>query len=315
MFGILRTLLAINVILLHIFGVPSLGNYSVSFFFILSGFLMTHIMQNTYGYNLSGIKQFWVNRFLRLYPTYWIILIITAVVIVLFKDVLRNDSIFMPSTLGNWLQNISIIYPNLVPHRINPRLSPASWALTNELVFYLLISLGVSKTLNRTLFWLLFGIMYFVFTYLYKTDTWRYSAIPAASLPFSIGSLLYYINLKLPKVKFQFYLIITLFFLFCLNALYLRFNIYSNVEISIYVNYFIASFLILSLFNLNVNKNIKNLDNYLGHFSYPFYLSHDLIFIFCMLLGFNNIEGQARLPISDLIPYFLILGIFSFILI
>lgn len=77
MFGILRTILAINVVLLHVFSVPTLGNYSVSFFFVLSGFLMTYIMHETYGFDLKGVKYFWLNRILRLYPIYLIIILIT----------------------------------------------------------------------------------------------------------------------------------------------------------------------------------------------------------------------------------------------
>ena len=77
MFGILRTLLAINVVLLHIFNVPKLGNYSVSFFFVLSGFLMTLIMNKTYGFTSSGVVFFWKNRILRLYPVYLVLLSIT----------------------------------------------------------------------------------------------------------------------------------------------------------------------------------------------------------------------------------------------
>ena len=307
--------MAINVILLHIFGVPSLGNYSVSFFFILSGFLMTHIMQNTYGYNLNGVKKFWINRVLRLYPIYWIILILTVLLIFIFKDVVRNESMFIPTNFGSWISNLSIIYPNLIPHRINPRLIPPSWALTNELVFYLLISLGISKTRTRTFLWLLLGILYFVFTYFYKTGTWRYSAIPASSLPFAIGATLYWINMTLSKIKSNVYLILFLYLLFCLNALHFGSDNIFIGETSIYINYIIASLMILQLFNFETDKKNKKIDSYVGYFSYPFYLSHDLIFILSMLLGFDNLPGQARLPMIDLLPYFIILFIFCFILV
>ena len=90
MFGILRTVLAINVVLLHIFSVPVFGNYSVSFFFLLSGFLMTHICKETYGYTFIGFKLFWLNRFLRLYPIYYIIILITILALLVYPNVIRQ---------------------------------------------------------------------------------------------------------------------------------------------------------------------------------------------------------------------------------
>lgn len=135
MFGILRTLLAINVVLLHIFNVPTLGNYSVSFFFLLSGFLMTLIMHESYGFSFKGFKIFWLNRILRLYPTYLVILGITIVAIFVFPLVIRHPDLYMPNRIIEWASNITMIYPNVVPHRIEPRLVPPSWALTNELLF------------------------------------------------------------------------------------------------------------------------------------------------------------------------------------
>ena len=58
MFGIFRTFLAVNVILLHIFNVPTLGNYSVFAFFILSGFLMTLVVNENYDFQLVDFLNF-----------------------------------------------------------------------------------------------------------------------------------------------------------------------------------------------------------------------------------------------------------------
>lgn len=50
MFGTYRTLLAIMLIFLHLGGMPVIGSFAVFGFYILSGYLMTLIMQNNYGY-------------------------------------------------------------------------------------------------------------------------------------------------------------------------------------------------------------------------------------------------------------------------
>ena len=72
MFGLLRTTFALMVMIYHLFfvGFLSLGTYPVFGFYIISGYLMTVIMHNNYGYTWVGRYSFAVNRFLRLYPQY-----------------------------------------------------------------------------------------------------------------------------------------------------------------------------------------------------------------------------------------------------
>lgn len=47
-------LLAFEVVVFHLLSVPIIGRYAVMSFFVLSGFLMTTIMHQTYGYTLKG---------------------------------------------------------------------------------------------------------------------------------------------------------------------------------------------------------------------------------------------------------------------
>ena len=79
--GIYRFLLALNVVIFHLLGVPAIGPFAVFSFFVLSGFLMTLIMKETYGYSLSGLSKYAMNRFLRLFPSYWVLLLITILAI------------------------------------------------------------------------------------------------------------------------------------------------------------------------------------------------------------------------------------------
>ena len=68
MFGTYRTLLALMVVFLHLGGVSVLGGYAVFGFYILSGYLMTYIMQKNYGYSRLGQARYAINRMLRIYP-------------------------------------------------------------------------------------------------------------------------------------------------------------------------------------------------------------------------------------------------------
>ena len=81
MLGLVRTIFALMVMAYHLlFGRAPLGFYPVFGFYIISGYLMTLIMHESYGYTWKGRYSFAVNRFLRLYPQYW-----TAAAISLFS--------------------------------------------------------------------------------------------------------------------------------------------------------------------------------------------------------------------------------------
>lgn len=318
MFGILRTLLAVNVILLHIFGIPALGNYSVHFFFVLSGFLMTYVMCENYHFDIRGVKLFWANRFLRLYPIYWLLLLICILAILIFPITPRSPLINMPQSVKDWCFNLTIIYPDRIPTRIKPKLLPTSWALTNELFFYALISLGISKTKGRTFVWFGISVLYYILTYFYfNLDSYRYGAIPAASLPFAVGAVLYWIRgMKIFKVNI--FVIALTYVLFLLNAYFLSRGGFLIKQYSIYFNFILAAFIIISLFNLRVrNEKIRRIDSYIGRYSYVFYLSHELVLILYLLL-FNNFGlyfDSLKLKSIALVPYFCILLLISAIVV
>lgn len=314
MFGLLRTLLAINVVLLHVFSLPTLGNYSVSFFFILSGFLMTYIMQNTYGYNFSGVKLFWKNRFLRLYPMYWVVLVFGILLILFFPEINRHPDMYLPTEVIDYIFNILMVFPKIIPHNVSPRIVPPSWALTNELIYYFLISMGISKNKKRTFFWVFISVLYYIWTYFfYNIPTYRYSSIFASSLPFSLGALLYWFkdfNLKLSKITY----ILGLYLLFIVNAIFFKQNLSINAELSIYLNLIIALLIIHSLFHLKTENKIKKIDNYIGRYSYPIYLSHFAVLIFYIkTIGFGKIENNFKIQFVGFLPFMIVLLFFCYL--
>ena len=81
--GIIRFILAVSVVVAHanssaIFGlklVPSA--IAVQAFYIISGFYMSLILNEKYVHQPNWYRLFITNRFLRLFPTYWIVLVLT----------------------------------------------------------------------------------------------------------------------------------------------------------------------------------------------------------------------------------------------
>lgn len=285
MLGTFRLVLALMVVVQHLLSIPHLGHFAVHGFFILSGFLMTLIMHQSYGYTTSGIKGFLINRLLRLFPSYWFYLTLTIVIIYITGENFAKEYrefIYLPTSPELWLQNITMIFASSFPGSVQPRLLPATWALTVELFFYVLIALGISKNKSFSVFWLILSVIYFVYTLLAGMGyEYRYNHILAGTLPFSLGAVLYhYFNFfeKVP-VKNNLAISVSLFIINIIVLLTLDLlDKYESIFGVFYIfNYILSVVIITLLFKVNKEK-IKpvylKLDNFLGNLSYPVYLSH-----------------------------------------
>ena len=68
MFGTLRFLLAVAVVIGHLNSASWLGTYAVFCFYIISGYFMCLVMNERYRFTLRGVWAFGLNRFLRIFP-------------------------------------------------------------------------------------------------------------------------------------------------------------------------------------------------------------------------------------------------------
>ncbi|HEY6000295.1 MAG TPA: acyltransferase [bacterium] len=289
MFGIYRTLLALLVVTTHLYGLFFNGIYAVFGFYLLSGFLMTMIMHETYGYTLPGRWRYLVNRFLRIFPPYWAAIALTVVLILVFGEgalTRFHRAIYLPRTAGEILRNVFLVFQK----DSLPRLSPATWALTVELTYYLLICLGISATRRRAGAWAAASVLYtagaLAFAKRGSLPALTYSSILAGSLPFSLGSFLYFVarerrfeglfrrSLLLRPEALTVALLanMTLF-----TALARAKKSYTMLGFThgLYVNLAIVLLLTLSLFHgKGYAGTSARWDKAIGDFSYPVYLLH-----------------------------------------
>ena len=82
----LRAFAALNVAMFHAIGagvaygmkaslmapLEGWGANGVDLFFVLSGFLMTLVLTTKYGFDRTGLKAYAFNRFMRIFPLYWL---------------------------------------------------------------------------------------------------------------------------------------------------------------------------------------------------------------------------------------------------
>ena len=285
MFGAFRLYLAILVMAQHLLGVPDVGAYAVFSFFVLSGFLMTAIMHESYGYDWSGRWRYAQNRFLRLYPSYWIAIAISVAVIGFVGPRFAADyfqDLRLPATWLSTFENVTMVFANLFPVDVSPRLSPATWALTVEISYYVLIGLGVSRSKRLTTLWLLVSLAYVVVVFALRLHSgYRYFAIPAGSLPFSVGAALYFHKEALyRRIRTVAFLRVWPLALAHLTVC-AGFSIlacfgthYAISDLGRYIGIAVTALLLVRLYYEGPPRLPRSVDNLLGRYSYPAYLLH-----------------------------------------
>jgi peptidoglycan/LPS O-acetylase OafA/YrhL len=310
MFGTYRVILAVTVVFVHFTQMIAelSGLYAVFGFFMLSGYLMTLIMHESYGYSRRGILGFAFNRFLRIYPMYWFTVIMALGVILLVADVFpdRAGKFFMPETASQWFRNLALVLEfTTVPQIILP-----AWTLTIELFFYGLIGLGLSRTKVTTILWLVASLAYTAWLLLSgASDYDRMFTVRAASLPFAIGAALYHwrepMARPLKGINTTILLPVMLLGLFFLNIV-MSHGYGVQQHIGLYVNLLLCGLLLLSLHNRsNLSPISAKADALMGNLSYPIYLVHaplsGLLLYLCILLGLP-ISGPSLLAFCVWLP-------------
>ncbi len=281
MFGTLRTILALMVLIGHLTDQWQIGTYAVFAFYIISGYLMTTLMQQSYGYRPAGVRDFMLNRFLRLYPSYWAVIVLTLVAITTIGADFAsayNKLMVIPGSASEWLSVIGMVYIGWFPNQVSPNLAPTTWAITVELFFYVCIALGLSKTRLRVYCWLFASVAYVLYCQVLQLD-WphKYFPIPAASLPFAIGAYIYFLRQDSQSPLSDGWMTAPWFLLLLLLA-----NAATTLYVPIYFQTGFYVSLLLSIilcFELAMGRRwpgwiSKGFDKAIGDYSYPIYLMH-----------------------------------------
>ncbi|WP_298223707.1 acyltransferase [Acidocella sp.] len=116
---------------------------SVLFFFVLSGFVIETAHGRDAG-NPRRILRYGWRRFCRLFPLYWLSLLVPLYFL------LRVSS-------PGYLLQILTLSPFSSPHL--PELNPPAWSLRFELVYYLMFGLLLVRRLRRPLLWSWAGLI------------------------------------------------------------------------------------------------------------------------------------------------------------
>lgn len=195
MLGLLRFLLAYLVVISHLVGSDYLahfGFYAVVGFFVIAGFFVTSALNGIYRFD--GVR-FCINRALRLLPPYYLVSMITLVVIAVVPNEAGQFLKFWRADiqLRDVLLNLSVLSLQTADPAF--RMVPPVWSIAIEVEMYLMLYLVIARRLAWASVALVAGLFYHL-ACSYVEFPWaaHYFTAPSAVLPFAAGALVYFLR-------------------------------------------------------------------------------------------------------------------------
>lgn len=283
-----------------------LAGYGVTIFFVLSGFLITYLLQQEKVNNEINIKKFYMRRIFRIWPLYYAYLLICIIVVIQKGETINSQSLLFYTFFA---ANIPFLIGNMIPSMFH------YWSLGAEEQFYLFWP-WVNKKINRLVNiipFLVGGIILLkLYLHFFLPQSFAESFIEATKfhcmLIGAYGALLYrkredrsHFLLRFADNKYTQVLCWICVFLISINF----FHIVSVID-----NEFIAIVsLCLIIGQINVKNRVVNLEtktmNFLGKISYGIYVIHPLL-----ILGFSNLLSKINIiiPVKYILVYLIVIG-------
>jgi peptidoglycan/LPS O-acetylase OafA/YrhL len=274
---------------------------------MISGFYMALILTEKYR-GPGSKKLFWGNRFLRIYPLYWVVAGISAVIWVgsylmhhgsgplqVFKlldltgvllitlsniCIFGQDLVMFTGTDGHGhvflTPDFTLSYPPLWSFLIVPQ----AWSLSVELMFYLVAPFLVRRSVISVLVVIVLSLAlraYLFFACNLKWDPWNYRFFPTEIAFFLAGAIAYrgYVWLEGATIR-RLYLRVWAgcFFVLFFAYQFLPSFTLAGLSLNQWIYYVIVGLSIPVLFLLTKNWR---LDRYIGELSYPVYIVHIIL--------------------------------------
>lgn len=308
MIGVTRFALAWLVVLNHVW-LPTankVGAHAVIAFYAVSGYLMTKVLAEVYS-GPSGLWRYALNRFLRIFPVYWLVVLLTVAFMLVTPSAFGNlnSAIKLPDGADPWLRNLTLVALTEAP----TRLVPPAWSLTIECFFYMAMGLLLSRSATVTTVW--FGASVAFTAYLVWTGApfgERYTPVEAASLYFSTGALTYHLRDWLGRLRLPlpaFWLLLLGFCSFPLVVEHLGGDRFM-------LGYYGAFLLFLPLLFASIsNRPVFDdaVDRFLGDLAYPIFLAHFFALGLVRLVSGSRLTPMGVVEMLLAVVVTLILGV------
>jgi peptidoglycan/LPS O-acetylase OafA/YrhL len=309
--GFFRFSLAFFVVIFHATDFIKIGHYPVYLFFILSGYWITRIYNEKYNYFTQKIRIYYLSRIWRLFPVYFIILII-GIVANVFKDYFESGLIRTISfDLRTYLLNLEVLGLNFS----NKIIIVPAWSLDIELQFYLFVPLiiyFINKKFIKPALFLSLSVIFSMFILFYDLKIFSNTFLKYYPY-FLIGLCIFYYDIRFSKFISYTFLLLAMA-LWLINYLFLDFNnFFLNINLDLYnINFIEILSSIMVVFTIpfvtiNIHQKIinKKMDKVLSSMSYVIYLLHWPILQIYSLFAKNEVGiNKAFLFVIYLITSF-----------
>lgn len=292
----LRFIAALMVYLCHLntdyFGVFvkemfSQGFIGVSFFFILSGFILSYSYEDKLKNEVTSKRQFILLRLARIVPMH----LLLAMPFILLTIHLKNFD------FSKTLTNILLMQSWIPKEDYYFSLNGVSWSLSDELFFYLmfipLIYTSITKKVITaiSIITLLLTIYFLKIIQTEELNHWLYYIFPVSRLVEFICGMIIYACWKNSRQQTVDSLLFLISLLPLLIAIYYSNNINNSLRYSLYyllpMVIFFTSCIYLRNGVIHTILSSKTLE-LLGKSSFIFYLIHQPIILFCFKIFGHN---------------------------
>jgi peptidoglycan/LPS O-acetylase OafA/YrhL len=282
--GMYRYLLTSIIVAVHVgpMDLPdSVGGAALFSLFLVSGYAVTHILRSTYLQQLRGVVKFIVNRALRVFPIYWVVLALSYVLVAVYPEHLGATGVAyltaLPGTWWEWVANISTFG---ITHPLNAAfipgtILPPAWTIGVEMFWWLLLIVLLQSRRLR-IACLVFAASYMVITsymsFFRSLDVgWCFRSWAAPALTFMTGM---YMCLYKSRMRVGFLLAFPF-------AVLIVLNLASGHEPAMswwaVWGYFVSTVGAWTLTHVDPSKLprvVGSLDQWMGDITYGIYLLH-----------------------------------------
>lgn len=273
------------------------AGYGVTLFFVLSGYLITYLLLTEYkNTNTISYKKFYTRRILRIWPIYFLAILIALIYIILRGYHVDGHIFFyifmlanVPNAFGGSLPMAGILWsigveeqfylfwPWLFKKREN-----LLWLMIGVFVIYMLIRI-VLRIVENGPFYMLAGLTRF--------DCMAIGGIGALAI-FEKWTIVKYLYKLIPQVICWFILVI---------SLYSPFHIASIIDHELYSIVFLVLIINVSTNERSIIKLENPVMKWLGKISYGIYVYH----MFAIAIVFTLFKGIVHFNVPYIIIIFL----------
>ena len=325
--GTLRLIFTITIILGHIYSIcgfryHELLSSPIAFesFFLLSGFYIAMVWQKDYSKLKGGYKKFLQKRVLRIFPLYWLVLLV-SIVVSLLTYVSIGDPLLLGVAISNWTKlswtvKLYVLFSNIFIFgqeaifflKINFEtgsfersqkfidgtpplhfflLVSQAWAISYILYFYLLLPFidRFRSALIFVLILILLGMRFYWYHLGHQAEPWLYRFFPFEFAFFLAGMLASraYTHWSATLQNYRLTGMILLSIFFITTCCY---DLWHIDYLTKQWLYYAMLCLFMPLFFSLTKSNAA--DNYLGQLAYPAYMSNFIVIHLIKLCGVSD---------------------------